>query len=143
LARLVAEGRRREFAAFGWSPESIPNPEERETFETSKLKWDELNQGQHAAMLQWYRSLIALRRSTPSLNEGTPGNVRVSFDEDQRWLRMERGTITLICNLGASERVFTVKDCKLELASLSKIHVENGAIRMWPDSVVVLAESNG
>jgi len=142
LARLVAEGRRREFAAFGWSPESIPNPEERETFERSKLKWDELNEGQHAAMLQWYRSLIALRRSTPSLNDGTPGNVRVSFDEDQRWLQLERGTVTLICNLGASERVFPVKDCRLELASRSEIHIENGAIRLPPDSVVVLAESN-
>jgi len=50
--------------------------------------------------------------------------------------------VTLICNLGASERVFPVKDCRLELASRSEIHIENGAIRLPPDSVVVLAESN-
>ena len=141
LARLVAEGRRREFAAFGWSPESIPNPEDRKTFERSKLKWDEVNQGQHAAMLQWYRSLIALRRSTPCLNDGTPGNVLVSFDEGQKWLRMERGITTLIANLDVSERVFPAKDCRLELASRSEIHMENSAIRLPPDSVVVLVKA--
>jgi maltooligosyltrehalose trehalohydrolase len=29
MARLVAEGRRKEFAAFGWPPESIPDPASR------------------------------------------------------------------------------------------------------------------
>jgi maltooligosyltrehalose trehalohydrolase len=37
MARAVSEGRRREFAAFGWAPESIPDPERPETFQRSKL----------------------------------------------------------------------------------------------------------
>ena len=61
MARAVSEGRRREFAAFGWDPEVIPDPEKVETFERSKLKWDEAREDQHAEMMEWYRSLIRLR----------------------------------------------------------------------------------
>ena len=45
MAKAVSEGRRREFAAFGWDPEVIPDPEKVETFERSKLKWDEVSGG--------------------------------------------------------------------------------------------------
>ena len=51
MARLVSEGRKREFAAFGWDPASVPDPEKRETFERSKLHWDEVHAGEHAEML--------------------------------------------------------------------------------------------
>ena len=30
-----------EFAAFGWNPEEIPDPQAVETFERSKLNWSE------------------------------------------------------------------------------------------------------
>ena len=43
---------------------------DRKTFERSKLKWDEVNEGEHAEMLEWYRQLIRLRRSSESLNRG-------------------------------------------------------------------------
>jgi maltooligosyltrehalose trehalohydrolase len=52
MARLVSEGRKREFAAFGWAPDSIPDPEDAETFERSKLNWDETNDEEHAEMLE-------------------------------------------------------------------------------------------
>ena len=32
LAKAVREGRRKEFAAFGWKPEDIPDPQAPETF---------------------------------------------------------------------------------------------------------------
>ena len=41
LGEAVSEGRRREFAAFGWSPEQVPDPQAPETFEASVLRWDE------------------------------------------------------------------------------------------------------
>ena len=66
LAKAVSEGRIREFAAFGWSPDQVPDPVKRETFERSKLLWDEVHQGRHAEMLAWYKDLIHLRRSSPS-----------------------------------------------------------------------------
>ena len=42
LAKAVTAGRREEFAAFGWKPEEVPDPQSLETFERSILKWDEL-----------------------------------------------------------------------------------------------------
>ena len=65
LGKLVSEGRKKEFAAFGWDPAEIPDPQSPETFQNSELNWDERTQPPHAAMLDWYRQLIALRRSTP------------------------------------------------------------------------------
>ena len=86
LARLVSEGRRREFAAFGWDPAKIPDPESREAFERSKLKWDELAAPAHAEMLDLVSRADSLRRSTPSLNNGEPGNTYVTYSEEQKWL---------------------------------------------------------
>ena len=102
MARAVSEGRRREFAAFGWRPEDVPDPESRETFERSKLRWDEVKEGSHAEMLTWCRRLIALRRNSPSLNDGEPGQTRVRFDEDRRWLVMDRDKVKVLCNMGDS-----------------------------------------
>ncbi len=100
MARAVKAGRRGEFAAFGWRPEDIPDPEKVETFQRSKLNWDEVCEGRHEEMLEWYRRLIELRRGSASLNDGAPGQTKVSFDEEKRFIVMERGAVTVICNLG-------------------------------------------
>jgi maltooligosyltrehalose trehalohydrolase len=139
LARLVSEGRSREFAAFGWTPEMIPDPESPQTYEASKLKWNEVNDPQHAEMLEWYRALIRLRRTTPDLNNGAAGNVRVTFDEEKKWLRIERGAIAVICNLGAADISFPVpQSCLLELVSPATIEIAGNAIHLPPDSIAVI-----
>jgi len=138
LARAVSEGRRREFAAFGWDPASIPDPESQPTFENSKLKWDEVAWSEHVEMLAWYRSLILLRRTTPSLNDGAPGKTQVTFDEQARWLRMDRGNIAVICNLG-EQRVFPVqRNARVLLASQTVSRAVGDAITLPQDSVVIL-----
>jgi maltooligosyltrehalose trehalohydrolase len=70
LGQAVSEGRRSEFSYFGWSPDDVPDPQDAETFERSKLRWDELDQEPHASLLAWHRSLISLRRSRPALGPG-------------------------------------------------------------------------
>ena len=62
LAEAVRKGRRSEFAAFGWQPEDVPDPQADETFQSAILKWDERSQTQHAETLAWYKELLALRR---------------------------------------------------------------------------------
>ena len=122
MAKLVSEGRRKDFAAFGWNPESIPDPESRETFERSKLNWKEASQSSHAQMLAWYRDLIHLRKSIPALNNGEPGNVGVIFDEQEKWIRIERVNLTIAANLGKSERAFDLsKQCRIQLSSSGSI----------------------
>jgi maltooligosyltrehalose trehalohydrolase len=139
LARLVSEGRRREFAAFGWDPKLIPDPEKRETLERSKLNWSELNEGEHAEMLAWYRELIRLRRTTPALNEGEPGHTRVRFDQQEMWFSIERGNVTLRCNLAERERRFLVQEGgKVVLSSRENLTMLDEGIVLPPDTVVML-----
>ena len=139
LARQVSEGRKREFLAFGWDPATIPDPESHATFESSKLKWDELLEPAHAAMLDWYHELIQLRRYTPCLNNGEPGNTKVAYNEEQRWLCVTRGPVVIACNLAPSCLSLQVKHgAKLLLASRPGILVQDGGVSLPPDSAVVL-----
>jgi maltooligosyltrehalose trehalohydrolase len=141
MARSVSEGRRREFAAFGWSPENIPDPEDMRTFQRSRLNWEEVHSGEHAAMLAWYRDLIRLRRLTPALNDGEPGNTRVLCDEQQLWLRMWRGNLSVTCNLsGIERRLPAPAGARVLLASKLAVTVDDHELVLPPNSVAVLRE---
>lgn len=76
LARLVTEGRRKEFAKFPEfakpeNREKIPDPSSVQTFENSRLNWNELNHTEHADWLAFYKKLLALRKTEilPLLSE--------------------------------------------------------------------------
>lgn len=139
LARQVSEGRKREFAAFGWHPASIPDPEKAETFLRSKLKWGELSAPAHSGMLAWYRQLIQLRRSAPCLNNGEPGNTTVTFSEEQRWLCMRRGSILVTCNISTRGQNLPVQaNAGLLLASKPDCRLDSGNLTMPSDSAAIL-----
>jgi maltooligosyltrehalose trehalohydrolase len=143
MAKAVREGRRREFAAFGWSPEQIPDPGQEETFERSKLRWDELREGRHGEMLEWCRRLIQLRRSSASLNHGNLQHVKVSFDEQARWLVMERGLVKVVCNLGSEAAEFdNPAKSPLVLVSRDEISVSGVKVTLPPDSVAIFSGEN-
>ena len=140
MAKSVSEGRRREFAAFGWSPDEIPDPEKRETFERSKLDWSEIHEGYHAEMLDWYRKLIHLRHILPSLNDGDLGHIAVAFDEDHRWLTMGRGLIKVLCNLGNSPAEFeNPEHLPLLLASRNGVQMIEDKVLLPPDALAILS----
>ena len=98
LADAVRQGRRREFAAFGWQPEEIPDPQAESTFKSAKLLWNECNTAEHKAMLEWYRSLIRLRRANEDLGPVTIGSVLCQ--SDGRCLRIDRHPFILFINAG-------------------------------------------
>ncbi|HEX4576084.1 MAG TPA: malto-oligosyltrehalose trehalohydrolase, partial [Edaphobacter sp.] len=140
MARAVKEGRRGEFAAFGWNPLDIPDPEAVETFLRSKLNWDEVHEGVHEEMLEWYRRLIELRRGSASLNNGDPGQTKVRFDEERRWLVMERGAVTVVCNLGGERMMFeNPKLISLVMASRADVKRTRSAVVVPPDALAILS----
>ena len=100
FASAVSRGRRSEFARHGWQASEVPDPQDPETFLRSKLDWSQPEAGPHAPLLEWYRSLIALRRSRPELADPRLGQVRVSFSEEERWLAVTRGGLLIVANLG-------------------------------------------
>jgi 1,4-alpha-glucan branching enzyme len=63
----VREGRRKEFAAFERFSDpamraKIPDPNAAETFEQSKLRWDDLREPAHVQALEHTRRLLEVRR---------------------------------------------------------------------------------
>jgi maltooligosyltrehalose trehalohydrolase len=101
LARATAEGRKKEFADHGWDADDIPDPQDPQTFQRSKLDWSELGADEHARLLALYRDLIALRRNETDLADPWLQRLLVDYDEDARWIVMSRGRLTVACNLGA------------------------------------------
>ena len=141
LGKLVSEGRRKEFARFGWGPNEIPDPQAMESYERSKLKWEERNSGAHAEMRDWYRKLIAFRRSTPNLLDGDLSRVHVRCSESGQWLVMVRGRCTVAFSL--AKEPTTVDICgnsRLVLQSAPGVRLDGGRLTLAPDSVAILVE---
>lgn len=81
LIEAVRQGRKREFAAFGWT--DIPDPYDQETFERSKLRPELETNQQQQSHLRWCRTLMHLRKSIPALGTGTKGG-RIHVRTHQR-----------------------------------------------------------
>jgi maltooligosyltrehalose trehalohydrolase len=140
LGRMISEGRKMEFEAFGWSPDQIPDPQDEQTFNQSKLNWDELAEPPHASLLQWHKDLINLRRSRSELSDGNLNAVQVRFDEEAQWLVLERGSLRVACNLGqAPVDVEVGSGARLLLASDDSIVVSGASVKLGPDSVAVVS----
>jgi maltooligosyltrehalose trehalohydrolase len=140
LAEAVRNGRRREFSGFGWKPEDIPDPQDELTFTRSKLDWVEPEKPEGKDMLQWYRNLAAFRRSTPALLEGR-NQMRVTFDEQARWLVLQRRAVLLVCNFGLNPVAVPIPESDgeavLRLGSQPGIIAERGLFRLPPESAAV------
>lgn len=101
LGRAVTEGRTNEFSHFGWDPADVPDPQDPATYETSKLVWDEVAEPGHAELLEWHRDLITLRRRHRSLTDGRWADQRIDHDPDVGWIRIRRGDVIVVLNLGS------------------------------------------
>ncbi len=138
LGAAVSTGRRHEFAAFGWAPEDVPDPQDRATFERSKLHWADLDDPRGAEMLSWYRRLVALRRATPELRDGRLDRVDVASQEDGLVV-VRRDVTAVVANLGTEEHAVAAEGRRLVLASDPAVHLEEGTLTVPVDTVAVLA----
>jgi maltooligosyltrehalose trehalohydrolase len=145
LGLAVSEGRRNEFAAFGWKSEDIPDPQAPETFARSKLNWSEPGREPHASVLDWHRQLIRLRRELPWLRDGRLDQTRVRLEEAARWLAIDRGPVTVACNLGDRSTRVPVESGALSvrLASDARAKLVPGGLELPPESVAILLRGAG
>jgi maltooligosyltrehalose trehalohydrolase len=100
LGRVTAEGRFEEFERMGWDPAVVPDPQDPDTFERSKLDWSEVGSGRHARLLAAYRRLAELRRTRPDLTDPAFGSISAAVDEEHRLFRMRRGSLLVVVNFG-------------------------------------------
>lgn len=141
LAEAVRNGRRREFAAFGWAPEDVPDPQSEATFVSSKLDWSEVEQPEHARLLRWHSALVQLRRTIPCLSDDRLEQTRVTCNEIERWLVMRRGNIGVVCNLSDCALVIPVEAPveTLLMASSTSARLEPSAVALAGPGVAVIA----
>jgi maltooligosyltrehalose trehalohydrolase len=142
LAESVRKGRRAEFAHFVGDASKVPDPQASQTFERSRLIWDERDRGSHREIFEWYRQLIALRRCVPDLANGQLDLDAVAFDESARWIRVNRGESAVICNFAPTpQRIPIAHDAtrlRVSLASKSGVRLDDAVIELPGVSVAIL-----
>jgi maltooligosyltrehalose trehalohydrolase len=85
LGAAVTDGRRREFGgfpSFREHPERVPDPQAVDTFESSRLRWDELLREPHASVWRLYQRMLTIRREELKAS-GSPAVVHTqALDDD-------------------------------------------------------------
>jgi maltooligosyltrehalose trehalohydrolase len=137
LGEATAKGRLKEFERMGWDPAVVPNPQDPETFNRSKLNWDEASTGEHAKLLELYRALGALRHSTPELTEGGFAATEVEFNDDEQWLILVRGGVRVLFNFGA-EPLTSNLDGDIQLVTDPKAALADGTLTVPAESAVIV-----
>lgn len=89
LGAIVNKGRKDEFSYFNWQGEP-PDPRLEKTFTDSLLQWDMINTGPHKSMLDYYKKLIALRKSQSALNNTDRKRTIAEADEVNKLLKLQR-----------------------------------------------------
>jgi len=139
LAEAVRTGRRNEFKEFGWKPDDVPDPQDVETFRRSKLDWSEVEGGEHADLLKWHRSLLALRKATPGLSGRPIERTAVTFDEGERWLVMRNGPLAVACSFAEGPvRAPAPEGSAILLASSDECVLDGGRVALPAGGCAVL-----
>jgi len=117
LIEAVRQGRRREFAHFGWRAEEIPDPQDQATFERSRIHVGERHHPMQEAMLRWTKHLIDLRKTIPSLGASSTAEAhhRVWIDESRQVLFLHRWaekgpSVLLVCGFNEKPLACTVTE---------------------------------
>jgi maltooligosyltrehalose trehalohydrolase len=112
LIEAVRKGRTEEFRAFAWEGEP-PDPQAESTFLRSRITWESREQGDHALMRAWYRSLLKLRQKVPVLAELSREQCIVSGSEQDRTVTVRRSSSTgsseVLCVFNFSHQARAVK----------------------------------
>lgn len=139
LVKAVQEGRKREFAHFGWQEEP-PDPQSEETFQRSKLNWNQRHQGEHGVLLSLYKELIRLRKDTPALYELSQEQQSIWTSEPDKLLVQKRwhndSAVLILYNFNSLSMSYPFEESGTWSKILDSAEVTwNGPGTLWPDRV--------
>jgi maltooligosyltrehalose trehalohydrolase len=130
IADATRDGRRAEFASFtSFAAEEIPDPQDPDTFERSKL-----TRRRDDELADLYSRLLEVRRRLPPAEPDA-----IDFDEEARWLRVRRGRFELIANFSSARRSIGCRGTSVELATHREPVVSDGAVELEPMSGALIA----
>jgi maltooligosyltrehalose trehalohydrolase len=129
---------------MGWDKDLVPDPQAESTFRNSKLDWSELGAGNHARVLTLHRELAALRRARAELTDPWFGNITVDWDDDERWLLIDRSGVRIGVNLADGECVIPLEGPvgPVLLATSDGVVVDDGTLTLPGHTAVVLAPAD-
>ncbi len=141
LGKATAEGRIREFAQMGWNPDVVPDPQDPESLQRSKLDWSEPESGLHARVLAAYQRLVELRRSLPALTDPSFGSTSCTADEGARVFTMRRDSALMVVNFGDQQAEVKVdEDLDLVFRTPSQPTLSEGRLVLPPHAGALLTQ---
>ncbi|MBF0459693.1 MAG: DUF3459 domain-containing protein [Nitrospirae bacterium] len=103
LINGVRKGRKSEFKKFHKKC-TPPDPQDEATFLRSKLNWEKREEGNHKTLLEYYKTLIKIRKEHPALSSLNSVNMEVEGHEGKktvaikRWLNGDESGLLCIFN---------------------------------------------
>jgi maltooligosyltrehalose trehalohydrolase len=130
IADATREGRRVEFASFtSFAAEEIPDPQDPQTFERSKL-----TRRGDPELAGLYARLLEVRRRLPPAEADA-----IEFDEEERWLRVRRGRFEVIANFSAERQRIECAGTSVEVATHGEPGIADGTVELEPLSGALVA----
>ena len=87
-----------------------------------------------------YRALIELRRTETDMADPWLDDLKVDYDEDRRWIVMNRGSLAIACNLNADQ--VTIPITGEPVLALGDPVVDATSIRLSGHSFAILRTLN-
>jgi maltooligosyltrehalose trehalohydrolase len=135
LGAAVTAGRRSEFGEHGWSAEAVPDPQHPATLERSRLDWSQVDEPRHAALLDWYRTLIALRHEHPGLRD--PSLAAGSIEVDASLAVLRRPGFTVVAWIGVEPGEVEVRGVDEVVAAYGQGDARPGFTAADPTTLVM------
>lgn len=156
LIEAVRKGRKAEFADFHAEGEA-PDPQAVSTLENSKLNWTLPHKGQHQLMLNYYKTLISLKKQQPAFKNTDRNNMSVKVDEAAQTLIIQRWTDEqrVLCLLNFSkkdqelnidgnnqqwQKLFDSAEPKWNGPVASPAIINTGEISVPPESILIYTQ---
>ncbi|HWK53935.1 MAG TPA: DUF3459 domain-containing protein, partial [Hyphomicrobiales bacterium] len=143
LGTAVLEGRRAQSTTLGLDAFKVIDPQSESAWRHSQLQWGEQEERAHGDMLDWYRTLIHLRKSHRDFIAGPLDPNQVRCDESARWLRFRRGDMLVLCNFSDRPQAVPTgtraRHRLLLISSFAELSAQASHILLPPWGIAVLA----
>ncbi len=109
LIDAIREGRRYEFRDFHWQGE-LPDPQSAETFEKSKINWQQRYSGKGQKIAQFYRALIQLRKTKPIFQSQADRQIKSLSRQEEKILTIQKqnesSEAVVVANFSSQQQTF-------------------------------------
>ena len=148
LGEATARGRIAEFARMGWDESLVPDPQDPQTFERSKLRWGEAESGRHRRMIAFYRALMRLRLERADLTDSRFATAEVHVIADGTALILQRAHTVIIANFSGETVLLSQFGAKTVAAAdvllaFGEHSLEDSGLSLSGHAVAVIRHSRG